>query len=172
MREPIEDLYFNWLCAKVLDTSTRNYYNLAHILYSTEFVWIIPFDKHRVEDGIELRDDFLRETQTEVDVLWYEQPCSIFEVMVAFAKRASFQTDISVANWFKEFIINLRLDPFRVVSDSDVPYIHDILNTFMWRTYDPSGDGGLFPMRRTHNDQKEIEIWLQFCEYVDDRGLI
>lgn len=170
--EPIEETYFNWLFSKVSDGVTRNYYGLLQILHETEFVWVVPFDRNRADDGIELREEFLRETGTEPNPLWLEEPCSVFEALLAFSDRASFQTDIPIKDWFHEFLTNLRLDPYRVVSESDLPQIHDILNTFIWRTYGPDGDGGLFPLRRSPNDQREVELWYQLFEYLEDRGLM
>lgn len=172
MREPIENEYFNWLCAKVLDRGTRSYNDFLGILHTTEFTWTIHEDGRRASDGLELRDDFLRETHVTPDGFWGNEPCSIFEMLIAFAKRASFQTDIPVKNWFWEFLTNLQLDQFRQVSDQDAQLIQDILHAFIWRTYDSRGFGGMFPMSRTQNDQREIEIWYQFCEYLDDRGLL
>lgn len=170
--EPIEDIYFDWLCAKVTDRSTHNHIGLLMVLHRTEFITIIPADQHRAEEGMELRFDFLRETQFESDSTWESQPCSVLEMFIAFAKRAAFQTDIKVKTWFWEFLTNLRLNEFRRVSISDNRIIKDILDTFLWREYNPNGDGGMFPMSRSENDQRKIEIWYQFCEYVDDRGIL
>jgi len=171
MVEPIENEYFNWLCAKVLDSSTNNHYTLLGILHRTEFVWVVPADKHRAQDGIELRTYFLNETGVESDPLWKGGPCSVLEFLIAFANRASFQTDIPVKEWFWEFMNNLKLDEFRQVSDDDVYVIEDILYTFIWRQYEPNGYGGLFPLNETRNDQRKIEVWYQFSEYVHERGL-
>jgi hypothetical protein len=172
MVEPIENTYFRWLCAKVLDSDSINYRTLMLILYKTEFVWVVSADRHRIDDGIELRQDFLRETFIKRDILWLEEPCSILEILIAFAKRAQFQTDIPVRDWFWEMMTNLQLDECRQVSDSAVPVIEHILYTFIWRTYEQNGYGGLFPLRRTENDQTKIEIWYQWCEYVEERGII
>jgi hypothetical protein len=172
MGEPIENEYFNWLCAKVLPVDARIYYSLARILHSTEFVWLVPGDRNRKEDGEELRIDFLRETQRESDPAWFNQPCSIFEMLIALSGRASFQTAIPVRDWFKTFLANLGLDGFTQVTHEDAPVIDDILYTLVWRTYDSTGHGGLFPMRQPQNDQREVEIWYQFFEYVDEQGLI
>lgn len=172
MNEPLENDYFNWLCAKVVGRDNPNYQDLLRILHATEFVWVIPADRHRAEDGIELREDFFRATFKKKDLLFLEQPCSIFELLVAFANRAAFQTDMPSKTWFWEMLTNLKLNEFRRVSSSDVYLIEDILYTFIWRQYDPSGYGGLFPMSRTENDQRKIEIWYQFSEYLNDRGLM
>lgn len=172
MREPLEHEYFNWLCAKVLNGNRHNYKALMQILYKTEFVWVISSDKNRAEDGVELRLDFMNETCSERDHIWEREPCSLLEFFIAFAKRASFQTDTPLNDWFWIFMANLQLDQFRHASDSDISIIEDTLTMFMWRTYSPNGVGGMFPMRYAQDDQREIEVWYQFFEYLDHEGLL
>lgn len=172
MREPIENEYFNWLCAKVLDTRGTMYRELLKLLYSTPFVWSIFGDKNRAEDGLELRLDFLREAQWEPDPLWLEQECSVLEVFIAFSNRAAFQTDIPAKDWFWEFMTNLELNEFRWMTRGQSRNVENTLNIFMSRNYDPNGQGGMFPMRWPNHDQREVEIWYQFNEYLDDRGLL
>lgn len=172
MEEPIEELYFNWLCAKVLSPDTPVYVDLLRIMHSTEFVWTIAGDKNRAEDGLELRDDFLSELRIDADSDWYYQAPSIFEVLYAFAKKACFQTDRPTRDWFWNFVVNLGLDDFKRVHPDDVPVIEESLYIFVWRTYRENGHGGLFPMRKATQDQREVEIWYQFCDYLVDQGLV
>lgn len=173
MSEPIEGQYFDWLCAKVLDPKTNDYRDLLRTLYCTEFVWDpVPNDYNRAEDGIELRQDYTRTAHVSRKGDWYTSPCSVFEVLVALAMRAASQSEISVRDWFWIFIENLGLDEYRRTYDDDKHAIEEILNRFIWRTYDSRGHGGLFPMRHTQTDQRQIEIWYQLSEYLDDQGLI
>lgn len=170
MTEPIEELYFNWLCAKVLSGKVHSYKGLLEILHKTEFIWLVPKDRNRAQDGSELRTDFLRETQVDNNHQWFDVGCSIFEMLVAFANRVSFQTDAPAKDWFWEFITNLDLGEYRQVSEDDIPVIDDILYEFVWRTYKSNGDGGMFPLRWPKEDQAGVEIWYQFCQYLDDQG--
>lgn len=171
MWEPIEKSYFNWLCAKVLEDDSQDYASLMVILYETEFVWVLHEDTHRVADAIELRENFLRETESNGGEILDQRPCSIFELLLSFADRASFQTDIPTKDWFWEFIANLRLDIYRTVSKREEAKIQDVLNTFTWRRYAPNGLGGLFPLASTDEDQTKVELWYQFFAYLTDRGL-
>lgn len=171
MEEPLENTYFDWLCAKVLDSSTREYAKLMDILFGTPFTWVVPADEHRHTDAVELRRDFLRERSIKRTAL-DEIPISIFEVLIAFANRASFQTDIPSKDWFWEFLTNLGLDKFKHISKSEVPLIEDVLYAFTWRIYEPNGLGGMFPIEQTETDQRELEIWYQFCEYIQSRHLV
>lgn len=172
MWEPIENEYFNWLCAKVLQTSGNMHVGLLRVLHNTPFVWLIPGDRNRVEDGCELRVYFLRASSWERDDSWYNQPCSVLEMLIGFADRAAFQTDIPLQDWFWTFLTNLKLEEYRRVTTADKPRIDEILNTFIWRTYDRNGYGGMFPMRWPKHDQRKVEIWYQFCAYLEDRGLV
>lgn len=171
MSEPIENEYFNWLCAKASPRGGVNHIGILRVLHSRPFEFFIPGDRNRAEDGCELKVDFRREIRCEGDPAWFSEPCSILEMLVAFSRRAAFQTDISDHDWFWEFMTNLGLNEYRRVSVSDEPYIQEILNVFMYRTYDPSGHGGMFPLHNPMHDQREVELWYQFYEYLTDRGL-
>lgn len=173
MGEPIEKEYFNWLCAKVLNSTSGMYVELFKVLYNTQFTWFVSGDRNRAEDGNELKLYFLNETGWERDNnSFINQPCSVLEMMVAFAGRAAFQTDISESKWMGIFLANLGLEQYRRLQPADIPVVEDILNTFIWRTYDPSGHGGMFPMRRPRQDQRKVEIWYQFFAWLEDQELV
>lgn len=172
MSGPVENLYFDWLCAKVRLDNTPNYLELFRILHSHIFVPVVPEDENRVEDAKERREYFLQEARLERDPIWLEQEASVFEILIAFSEIAEFQMDTSAKEWFWQFITNLRLEDYRRASLSDRRAIIDILDRFVMRAYEPNGDGGLFPLRRPQRDQREVEIWYQFCDYVEDNGLL
>lgn len=172
MTEPIEESYFNWLCAKVARPGFIKYYDLMRILHKTEFVWVVHGDRNREADGLELRYYFLVETNLESEPRWYESPCSVLEVLIAFANRASFLTGIPVRDWFWTFLTNLNINEYIHISQEDELVIEEILYNFIWRLYGFDGDGGLFPIRSPTRNQKEIEIWYQFGDYLEDQGLI
>jgi hypothetical protein len=175
MDEPLENLYFNWLCAKVLHvvnpTPSLTYNNLFRTLHNTEFVWLLSGDDNRAEDGKELRREFLIMGDIPDHVEWRTQtPCSVFEMLIAFSKRAEFNTTgMSAKNWFWEMIANLNLQECNDANQVDPDEIRDVLTHFMWRNYTPNGDGGLFPINRPHADQTKVEIWHQFCDYLVDQ---
>lgn len=173
MGEPIDGQYFNWLRAKVLDYDTPSYMylDLLRILFQTQFVWVIAGDDNRIKDGLELRDYFLRETGMENDPYWYEAPCSVFEVLLALADRACFVTEIPVKDWFWRFITNLRLDGYRTISRVEAVIVNRTIETWLFRAYHRSGDGGIFPLRESNEDQTQLELWYQMNRYIDDQGL-
>lgn len=172
MNEPLEELYFNWLCAKVVQPNQNIYLDLLRILHTTEFVWLVAGDGNRAEDGLDLRSDFLRQSHLAYGNEWDHVGCSIFEMLLAFSNIASFETGTESKEWFWIFLTNLGLGEFRQTSKKDNVFINDVLYRFVWRLYEPSGHGGLFPMRWPKHDQRTVEIWYQFCEYVDEQGLI
>lgn len=171
MAGPIEDKYFNWLCAKVLEPQLRVYVDLLKIMHGTEFVWRIPGDRNRADDGMELRREFMYETHTGPDPTWEATGCSVLEMLFAFSRRAEFQTSMPAQEWFWKMIENLRLDDFRHISPGEDIIVREAMHALVWRTYDSSGLGGLFPMRWPRRDQREAEIWYQFCEYVEEQRL-
>ncbi len=172
MNEPIEEIYFDWLCSKVISPYSKNHYELMQILFQTEFIWVVPGDRNRAEDGVELREDFLRQAFIKKDAEWFNESCSIFEALLSFAKRLSFQTDDPVREWFWIFMKNLELDEYRQVSKEDILVIEEILYNFVWRIYSPNGYGGLFPLDNPKEDQRKVEIWYEFCAWADEKDLI
>lgn len=170
MGEPLVGEFFNWLCAKVVDGGFDR--NLMVALFKTEFIWIIPEDGHRALDGLELREEFLIETNNDFDDSLERDPCSILEFLIAFAQRAQFQTEIPTKSWFWTFLTNLGLDDLRYQTIIDLNDVDVILQTFLWRNYDPRGYGGLFPLPDTEKDQRHIELWYQLFEWIDYQQLV
>ena len=173
MVEPLENLYFNWLCAKVahveVPTPSLTYWDLFRHLYTTEFVWLVHGDANRLADGLELRHEFLVEAHLGEERGWRETPCSVLETMIAFARHAEFTAGESVSFWFWRFVENLGLIEANDASDISVEEIETILDDFVWRKYDENGRGGLFPLEHTTKNQREVEIWYQFNEYLVDQ---
>lgn len=172
MIEPFEESYFNWLCAKVnhveVPTPSLTYYRLFRVLHNTEFIWLIPGDDNRADDGRDLRARFIVESGMTPDNDVYMLGCSVLEMLIAFAIRVEFQTDTSAHDWFRIFIDNLNLSRYTDASRISESRIQDIIQTFVWRRYEYNGTGGLFPLRRAEHDQRSLEIWYQFCDYLVD----
>lgn len=168
----LEDNYFKWLCAKVMyvpnPTPSRTHWKLLRILHKTEFVWLISGDDNRCADGIELRDDFVFEGRPLIPRPIIKDPvgCSVLEMLIAFAYRAEFMTDLRANEWFWRFLENLGLSEMNDAADIDPADVEEILDKFIWRTYEHNGEGGLFPLTRAHTDQRDVEIWYQFAEYL------
>jgi hypothetical protein len=174
MDEPLENLYFNWLCAKVLNLkpldNSVTYWELLRKLHRTEFVWVISGDDNRAEDGKELRREFILQAEVPDDPEWRTLlGCSVLEMLIAFARRAEFQDETPLPVWFWEFLSNLELDKFSDQAGFDSEFVEMVLDDLIWRTYNPDGNGGLFPIKNPPQDQRDVEIWYQFCEYLVDQ---
>ena len=178
MDGPIEEVYFNWLYSKVasveVPTPSLTFFTLFRDLHSVEFVWLVSGDDNRAEDGLELRRTFIRQAQLEQEPAWMNLGCSVLEMLIALAYKAEFQTEIEAKDWFWIFLGNLTLaDLHDAVSlEYNVSEIvADVLDQFLWRTYDRNGHGGLFPLERPKQDQREVEVWYQFHAYLDDQDI-
>lgn len=181
----VQSSYFQWLCA-IIEANSRSegFYLLAKDLYSKEFYGTVPNDENRATDGLELRATFASnemetelETRLALDIL--AGPCSVLEMIIALASRINFILSDSdedrTCDIFWELIGNLGLDEF----SDDVYYkrggtnaVNNALNTFLLRKYDRRGFGGLFPLKKTKEDQRGVEIWYQMSAYLDENKRI
>jgi hypothetical protein len=169
--EPLENLYFNWLCAKVVDATETSpnltYWELLKVLQTTEFVWVMSGDDNRCADGRELRMEFILQADVPDDEMWRTQPgCSVLEMCIAFARRAEFSTEQSMEDWFWEFMFNLGLHDFCDGARREPQDVVDILEVFIWRRYDAYGVGSMFPNPEPSVDLTTLDIWYQFNEYL------
>lgn len=175
--EPIEEVYFRWLYAKVAaednPSPANTFWTLFSVLHHTEFVWLVPGDDNRAADGIELRKEFFDQIGMERDPIMMALPCSVLEMFIAFARRAEWQTDISVRDWFWVFLANLHLEGCNDSEEDVAEFANDVLDQFLWRTYSGgTGEGGMFPLDKvSRNDQRKVEIWYQFSEYLIDHNI-
>src|SRR5512133_1227035 len=181
----LNEEYFSWLY-KLIGKQRRTYKKLCRELHAKTFRWSVHNDDNRCEDGLKLRELFIEENnidESHLEVKYFlKGECTIFELLVALAQRINElmydltrQEDRS-SKWFLEMINNLKLGDF---TDNFNPgdrfdemtetKIDDILETFMDRTYDRYGNGGLFPLKKQHvKDQSRVEIWYQLMSYLDE----
>lgn len=175
MNEPLDELYFQWLCGQVGEVETkspeRSYWKILRKLFSTEFVWLIPNDDNRAEDGLSLRSEFVDELDIrDVDRDWMGQGCSIFELIVGLSRRLSFEAEGEPRSWFWRLVENLDLEQYNDGAVFNEERIDYILGDLIWRTYKPNGRGGLFPLKsRRCPDQRNVELWYQMSYYVQER---
>jgi hypothetical protein len=166
----LDDQYLTWLYGQVAAVrarkSSRTFWDLFRQLFETEFAWVIANDENRAADGRELRREWVDETRSEVDLNWLALGCSFLEMLIGLSRRLAFGTDGDAANWFWHLINNLGLQSFHDRSGFSSEDVEDITSAVIWRTYEPDGTGGLFPIRDSGNDQREVEIWYQLSEYL------
>lgn len=173
MSGTLDDRYFEWLYSQFAAVRNRNpaqsYWELSRYLFTREFTWFVPNDDNRVEDGKELRCEFLSEQgDDEFDPEWMDLGCSMLEMLVALARRASFESEATPVTWFGQFLVNMGVDGFTDSewSDSARSIVDRLTTTVIDRTYLPDGRGGLFPLRQATRDQRKVELWFQMAEYL------
>lgn len=169
----LDDLYFEWLYEQIADIDTtdprKTHWRLMRTLYCEEFVPRIANDDNRAQDGLELRDLFSFEEEVFFDSYWDTLPCSIFEMLIALARRMEFEGGRSVEHWFWVFIHNMGMGDW-----DDTTPTH-FLNRCTYlaakklnnREYTYYGrNGGLFPLNHPQEDQREVELWYQMAAYL------
>lgn len=179
MARDIYSEYFEWLCSLVRDSkpsSRSSYKKLLSYLYTTEFIYILPMDANRYEDGINLRYRFGYEQGIEDPVIAScldVNPCSILEMMVALSFRCEehimYNPSVGsrIGRWFWMMIRNLGLDD---MSDSrfDDEYVNCVIWRFLDRQYSFDGSGGLIRIPDTKYDLRSMEIWYQLMRYLSE----
>lgn len=176
----MDETYFRWLVDLLGDDYLRNNYRkLFEKLYSTEFVWKIPFDENRAKDGLRLRETFAE----EIGEKWQKtgkngyfgaifddfRPCSVLEMLVALAQRGADDilwepdSEDKTGQLFWEMIENLGLDIYDDFHWFEKEVEH-ILYDFLERKYGSNGDGNAFVLRTA--DPRKMDLWLQLNRYV------
>lgn len=174
-RSDVQNDYFEWLYDLVCKgryAKEISYRKLLMYLHTTEFVYLIPMDSNRADDGINLRYRFAYDYKSPAAAeTFLDGSCSVLEMMIALSIRCEEIMDNPAigdrtAQWFWEMISNLGL---RVMIDDnfDKDYVKSTIHRFLYREYEPNGKGGLFTVRHCNADLRGEEIWVQLCWYLD-----
>lgn len=176
----VQNEYFEWLYDLVCKNRYAkeiSYRKLLMYLHTTEFVYLIPMDSNRADDGINLRYRFAHSFSdghvlpTRIIDDYLDSPCSILEMMIALSFRCEEIMDNPTigdrtSQWFWEMIRNLGLY-FMTDDNFDTRYVKEIVHRFLNRDYESNGKGGLFTVRHCDKDLRDVEIWIQLCWYLD-----
>lgn len=173
MSPPLDEQYFTWLYSQIssvrLKNPSKTWWSLARQLYTTQFVWFIPNDDNRMEDGRLLRHEFVElHDIRDPDPNWMDLGCSMLEVLIAISRRLSFEVDGEPSVWFWHLMDNIDLFKFNdlLYNEEARKEIDETLNRIIFRQYDYDGRGGLFPLRNPTQDQREVELWYQLNAYL------
>lgn len=173
MNGTLDDLYLTWLYRQVGGRSIRakdprrTYWNLMRQLYGIEFLWFVPNDDNRAEDGRDLRSEFMADQVIfDADPDWLGLDCSFLEMLVALARRLSFEAEGAHGLWFWHLIQTLGLIACTDASAYSESEVAERVEAVILRTYEPSGLGGLFPLRGDVPDQRDVEIWYQLSAWL------
>lgn len=168
METPVDELYFGWLCLHNVNAADQ-YQKLLKILHCKEYVWTVPNDENRIEDGRALRQEFIEQEDVEVDAGWLALGCSMLELLIGISRRLQFMTEESPSDWFWEMLTNIGLNFYDDYKHIPLNFVDDQLEAVIWRTYRHDGYGGLFPLQFPEADQRHVELWYQMSAYVLER---
>ena len=170
-RNNISNGYFEWLsklvCGKRYSKQV-SYRKLLMYLHNTEFRYSIPMDANRAEDGMDLRYKYMGD---DCD-LYLRGPCSVLEMMIALSVKCEeeYMDDPHIGDrtgeWFWHMIVSLGLGSM-FDERFDEYFVESTIERFLDRDYEPDGHGGLFTIRDCEDDLRDVEIWYQFCWYLD-----
>jgi hypothetical protein len=155
--------YFEWLTSQINVPNRKTCNDLFERMHNLEFVWIVPNDDNRVQDGLDLRSEFVNGSRRKLNL----KGVSFLEVLVGLSRRVAFTAGGDSRNWAWRLIKNIKLnkmsDPLTAEKANKVD---EVLNTLIWRTYQKDGRGGFFPLNQIAEDQTKVEIWYQMNAYV------
>lgn len=171
----INEEYFSWMCDKVCGerfAESISYRKLLTFLHDVEFIWILPMDKNRADNGLSLRRSFVLDVGYEDHVAEYiSGPCSILEMMIALAiHMEDIMDDYRYGNrtgqWFWGMVRSLGLNGmYDLAYDED--HVQEVILKFLNRDYEPDGRGGLFTIRGCYEDLRDVEISVQRNWYLN-----
>lgn len=178
IQQEIKNRYFNWLYDQVCKGRSHgkiSYIRLFEYLHEIEFIYSIPNDVNRADDGVDLRYRFAMDEEDygeTIDAI-DDRPCSVLEMMIALAIRCeenimdNTRYGNRTAQWFWSMMTNLGIG--NMMDDVfDEKVVNSIIYDFLYRCYDADGKGGLFYIRDCEYDLRDVEIWTQLCWYLDN----
>ncbi len=92
----------------------------------------------------------------------------MLELLIILSRQLSFEMDDGADAWFWHLVQVLDFQQFhdRNFDDFSREEIATTLERVIWRTYEPNGEGGLFPLRNEERDQRKVELWYQLNAYL------
>ena len=173
MSDSIIKDYILWLGEKVkLDEKEEcgGYIFLLRALYRKEFYWTNDMDENRSDEGKNLRDIFAEECGLDEVPDEINGACSVLEMMIGLAKRWNSEVSLTEEEdksdeYFWQMIHNLGLEG--CTDDKfDPEMVREKLDILLDRDYPENGKGSLFPLERSKESQKDIEMWYQLQNYL------
>lgn len=165
------DGYFLDLYEETGLNSRGDYVEIAHLLFDIPFKAALTLDLNRSYDALVLREEIISRRGNK-----YSGQPNCLEVLWCLALDMS---DLSLegdgysdpTDDFWELFSNLGLQKFKEMgSISEAREAHFLINNWLDRRYDRSGNGGIFPLRKAGTDQRKVEIWYQMQEYLEENS--
>ena len=165
--------YILWLgdLVKVLEKNEEGgYIFLLKALYKKEFYWTNDMDENRSDEGKELRELFSDDAGFCGIPDEINGPCTVLEMMIGLARRWNDEVSLNEnednsSEYFWVMIKNLGLEG--CTDDCfDPEMVRERLDILLDRDYKDDGKGSLFPLTKSKESQKDIEIWYQLQNYL------
>lgn len=164
--------YILWL-SDIINLESKDecggYYFLIKALYKKEFYWTNDMDENRSDEGKELRVIFSDECGLDNVPDEINGACSVLEMMISLSRR--WNQEVSEGNedctdvYFWKMIKNLGLEG--CTDDKfDPEMVREKLDILLDREYPDNGKGSLFPLKKSKESQKNIELWYQLQNYL------
>lgn len=172
-KEQIIEEYYDYLL-DIIDfrlPEHRKFGKLLEFLFSTKFIWIHPMDENRLNDGLYLRREFLFDFGLDVNRDLWDDPGNVLEVLTAFSKRVEIEItgepgNDNLGRWFWEMLENLGVLYSDYEFDSRI--VGQKVEKWLCRKFGENGKGGILPLRKTTRDQRDVEMWYQMQEYLNE----
>lgn len=177
IEDKVKNDYFEWMYDLMCEgrfAKTITYRRLFTFLHDTEFVYFVPYDENRAQDGISLRYRYCMLHNCEEYEYCLIGPCSVLEMMVALAIQSEHimcdpDKGDRTAQWFWGMMTSLGLSSMNDTNFNEW-IVNDAVTRFLNREYDRDGRGGLFTIRRWNRDARTAEIWHQLMAYLNSIG--
>lgn len=165
--------YILWLGEQIkLDEKDEcgGYNFLIKALYRKEFYWTNDMDENRSDEGKALREIFAEDCGLDYIPDEINGACTVLEMMIGLSKRWNGEVSLTEEEdrsdeYFWQMISNLGLEG--CTDDKfDPDMVREKLDILLDRDYPDNGEGSLFPLERSKESQKNIEIWYQLQNYL------
>ena len=168
--------------AQIEAEGSYGYLKLCEILQDVSFLPILVMDENRCGECRNLRKDFADgydEADEMIKVLdWsLSESGTILELMIVLSERMNYelsesQYEYGTGKWFKEMLANCGLimacnERFEENANQE-DEVRDILDVVNFRKFGWDGEGGFYPLRCPHRDQRYAELIMQMNDYIEE----
>lgn len=148
----------------------KEYSKLFDFLMDQEFIYYIPGDKNRIDDGYYQRLTYMKENDIS-DLDFEDKFTSVLEVLVAFAIRIDHDWIGDPDDPRPDIIFVEMLENLDIFYDNSSFYYRDAnikISNWLSRLFDRNGVGSIFPLKQNVSriDQRKVEIWMQMTAYL------
>ena len=162
--------YYIWLLDKVNFDKHQDMSKLLQYLHNKEYTWDIWTDEDRAEDGFALRRLFEKETDY-LDYSPLEKPCSVLEMLVAFADRIDkdvMDEEYGLPYWFWIMIENLGL-----IECTDEVFeakkVNSVLDNWLNGLTKNDFKSGIFTVKSGKKSEDSTDEWFRMQKWIAER---